>query len=115
MPELNRRLAEFTLGEVQQGFVDETDPSGRQWKPRKNIGDGHPLLNETGLLFDSFTAVIYKRGGFAVVNSVVYAQFHQHGTDRMPARRMLPSPTRIPRKYREGWQLIVDEMVHELG
>lgn len=114
IPLLNARLAETTLGLVQDGFNDESDPYDRNWKARKHIGDGHPILDETGHLRNSFVPVVYKAGGFAVVNNVPYAAYHQYGTEVMPARRMLPAQTRIPRKYREAWQIVLDELVNEI-
>ena len=36
--------------ETEERFDTETSPEGVPWKPRKIIGDGHPLLVETGAM-----------------------------------------------------------------
>ena len=38
------------LENIAEHFVTGTSPDGESWAPRKNPGDGHPLLVETGAL-----------------------------------------------------------------
>ena len=78
---------------IEEGFIRETDPTGHKWAPRKDALP-HPILTKTGAMRRSFQ--IDLRGALIVTNPTVSAQgrpyplFHQTGTSKMPARRVLP-------------------------
>lgn len=42
---------------VSGNFANETAPDGPAWAPRKDPGDGHPILHETGALEAAATGV----------------------------------------------------------
>lgn len=80
---------------IQEGFDTRTDPIGRKWAPRKDRR-AHPLLEETGAMRRGW--VVRKRGTDTVLsNRVPYTGFHQNGTGRMPARKMIPDAALSPR------------------
>lgn len=76
--------------EIQRTYSDESDPYGSSWTPRKDEGDGHPILDDTGRMRRSFVLRIRKKG-VHVVNTAKYATFHQFSTYKMPARPIFPS------------------------
>lgn len=91
-------VAEEGIELVREGFDKERDPYGAKWKPLKRRSGR--ILQDTGRLKASWhrRSVTAQR---AVIGSAVgYARFHQSGTDRMPARRMVPSG-KLPASWRK--------------
>jgi len=78
---------------IEEGFIRETDPTFRKWAPRKD-SKPHPILTLTGKMRRGFEVDL--RGALIVTSAVVsdqgrpYPLFHQLGTRKMPARRVLP-------------------------
>lgn len=100
--DFSQELAGPVRGLVLQGirdnFTGSRDPSGKPWAPRKNIGDGHPLLMDTGRLMQAATgggaghssAASSRELSVGVSDaSVPYAKYHETGTSKMPARRFM--------------------------
>jgi phage gpG-like protein len=86
-PELPRAMADEALSLVQMGFRTSSDPYGVPWAPPKGRA-GQPL-RDTGRLAGSFTSKVTS-DGFSVGSNVAYAPYHQGGTGRMAARKMVP-------------------------
>jgi phage gpG-like protein len=85
---LIRELSTATERLVTRGFLLESDPYGNRWKPQKNPHT--PILYKTGDLFRSFRTE--ETGtGFRLVSGVEYGIYHQTGTYKMPARKLIPS------------------------
>jgi len=89
---------------IDEGFERETDPTGHPWAPRKPPTGGWPLLQLTRKMFRSFIVAVSSRK-VVVKNTALSAQgrpyplFHQRGTRKMQARRMVPSKG-MPSRWR---------------
>lgn len=137
------RLVPIFVGWMRERFAQEGRFGGEQWLPlspdylaRKAVAyPGKGILYATGDLRKaaslpkriatprSLTLIIddseYKHGG-DVARSV--AEYHQTGTDRMPARPLIPRgwqqgllPLPLHEEVESAAQLWVDEMAHTLG
>lgn len=87
-----RREAEAAAPAVeaqyQIGFEREEDPMGNGWAPPAR-DYGHPLMRDTRRLQEG-AEVTATNDGVRIVVDVPYAEYHQDGTDRMPARKIVP-------------------------
>lgn len=101
---------------IEEGFIRETDPTGHKWAPRKDSLP-HPILTKTGAMRRGFE--IDLRGALIVTSSVVsdqgrpYPLFHQKGTSKMPARRVLPSRS-LPSHWRAEFDRTVRAALERL-
>lgn len=97
-------MADATLGLVAQGFAEERDPYGKAWAPKKHPDGRMVLRGKTGRLIRFRKGAVSPRG-FRCDMGAPYGVFHQRGTSRMRARRMLPVNGRLPpiwaSEYRE--------------
>lgn len=84
---LSRNLAEETVELIREGFDRQGDPYGRGWAPLK--ARSGKILQDTGLL-RRFKPTHVTVRGFTVSSGATYGPFHQSGTSRMPARKMVP-------------------------
>ena len=83
---------------VEEGFEREHDPYGLPWKPlapatlerRRKGGEGAKILQDTGVMRRSLNYRVVGRNAVAVGFADRKAAWHQEGTDRIPARPMLP-------------------------
>lgn len=96
LPVISRNMAEEGLSLIRQGFQEQSDPYGQNWKP-KVFPDGRAVLvGKTARLRNGWQVKRANRSGFLIAPSVSYAQFHQGGTGIHG-----PSGTRIkPKKAR---------------
>ena len=95
MPEIARVINQST----RDNFNSSADPDGGSWPPRKHIGDGHPLLMDTGKLLQAATGggsghIERMEPNGIVVGvdgaTVPYAGIHNDGMGgRMPQREYL--------------------------
>jgi len=85
----------MVLQNVRDNFTSSVSPDGEEWPARKQIGDGHPLLMETGDLMQSAVG-----GGAGHINQVAprelvlgtneeKALWHTEGTANMPDRQFM--------------------------
>ena len=75
---------------LQKEFASGTDPHGRKWR---KLSTGKPShLPESGKLRKGTRAAPMPGGrkGLRIILGAKYGAFHQTGTRRMPARRILP-------------------------
>lgn len=86
--ELYHKVGEKALALVQDGFHKETDPYGSNWAAKK-YQNGRKILVDSGTLQSSFEMESSPEG-FTIRNDTPYAGYHQSGTDRMVARKMIP-------------------------
>ncbi len=100
-PDLEGALAaigQALVEKVEQGFEREADPYGEPWKPlapstlekRRKKGRGAKILQDTGVMRRSLNWRLLGRDAVAVGFADRKAIWHQFGTDRIPARPMLP-------------------------
>lgn len=90
-------VALFLMTRIQGGFESSTDPWGAPWAPlakstlesrkKRNIAGVKPLL-ATHAMFDSL--VVLRGSDFAELHMNAPAGYHQSGTRRMPARKIVP-------------------------
>lgn len=91
-------------GEFVDNFAEEggrlNDPwaelakSTQDERRRLGYGAAHPILLRTGKLRDGFRKQVTKNM-VRVYNVVDYFKYHQLGTPKMPARRMIVFPERL--------------------
>jgi len=90
--------------QIQRTFVEHRDPIGRAWAPRKHSYPW-PLLQKTGAMRRGW--YVRKQGLSTVFgNSMPYTRFHQDGTSRMDARKMVPDQRLSPR-----WRAEIDRVL----
>lgn len=86
-------LVDLAQQSVIKNFETSSDPEGIPWAPRKNPGDGHPLLIDTGTLFGAASGLgegriieIGKREATVGVEgtAVPYAAIHNNGGETRP-------------------------------
>lgn len=89
---------------VQKQFKEGTDPYGRPWRKlmRSTLNRGRtpPPLTDTGKLRDGTKAYAIGNAVHVVVG-MPYGYFHQVGTRRMVARRILPQAG-MPKAWNEA-------------
>lgn len=84
---------------IAEGFREQKSPYGRRWPARKDPKSGsHPILDKTGKLKRSWSVKARGKGLLIRTTGVDYARYHQSGTKRMPARRMVPEG-KLPPKW----------------
>lgn len=98
LDDIGENLGEEAIELVKEGFENERDPYGKPWaKLKRRTGR---ILQDTGRLKGSYNRVYANRTGFKIATGVKYAQYHQRGTARMVARRMVPNAT-LPAEWRK--------------
>lgn len=115
--EVGLRMA---LEGVKNNFDNSQTADGIGWAPRKDPGDGHPLLILTTLLIQSAVgngpgAITYiedRSVTFGVDGNVVeYAPAHEFGTENMPARPYMA----VPDEYLDAiGEALADHLLPEL-
>lgn len=85
---VKREVAAGVLRLLAGEFRGSVDPYGNAWAPLK-WRKGKPLV-KTGTMRDTLTAYP-TASGVRIMAGVDYAIYHQQGTARMPARKILPS------------------------
>lgn len=92
-----RKYGQYRVGQIERQFDTETDPYGNAWSPlaqstieqKRRLGYPDSILTRTGDLRKSFD--FNARGKTLTIESYSpYAGFHQTGTRKMPARKLLP-------------------------
>lgn len=108
--ELATVLAEEAHELVDEGFAGSHAPDGSPWAPLK-VRAGQPL-RDTGRLQRSFTKSVSSTG-FIIRFSAAYGGFHQGGTSRMVARKMLPDST-LPARWAASFREAAEEYLANL-
>jgi hypothetical protein len=87
---------------LQRQFARGVDPYGRKWRRLATGRAAH--LTKTGKLRSGTRAMpgMGGRAGLRVVVGMPYGSFHQTGTSRMPARKILPERG-MPAAWREAF------------
>lgn len=92
-------VAEEAIDLVKEGFDKERDPYGAKWQPLKRRAGR--ILQDTGRLKASWHRRSVTATRAVIGSAAGYAKFHQFGTRRMPARRMVPSG-KLPGLWRKA-------------
>jgi phage gpG-like protein len=79
-------IAQFLVESVHQNFDAEGRPD--PWAPRAEspYDDGHPILRDSGSLYESIYASTISQDEITVTSNLEYAEYNDQGTSRMPAR-----------------------------
>lgn len=101
------RGAEAAQKRLDEQFARTEEPSGLRWKPKKRP-NGKPTLEESGDMKGSAKAVPGPNGDILLYVSDEKAAWHQEGTEKMIARKMLPEDELPPR-----WREPIDEAAHD--
>jgi len=101
-----RAACEDIKAAIEKQFDEGKDPYGRPWKPlaRSTIARGRtpPPLTDTGDMRDSIEVKPMAGAGISITIGVDYASYHQTGTSRMPARKILPEGNDMPPEWEEA-------------
>lgn len=111
--EIADEMADVALGLVAQNFANQADPFGNRWAPKKRP-DGRPILRgETNRLVQWRKAFVNQHG-YRVTSAAPYARYHQTGTRRMVARRMVPTGNRLPSLWASEFRGVFIRRMHAL-
>jgi phage gpG-like protein len=94
---------DLCLENVAHNFEQSATAAGQAWVPRKNVGDGHPLLIDTGRLAGLASNVPINQQGQSehvrvieddqayFASTVPYAATHEHGdpSRNIPQRQFM--------------------------
>lgn len=109
----SRAASEKIAEAIQEQFDAGVDPYGEPWAPlapstlERKRGPG--ILDETGAMRESIEVSPMAGAGIKVTVGTDYAQFHQTGTSRMPARKILPDESGLP----DTWERAIEDAVDE--
>jgi phage gpG-like protein len=92
----SKEMRRDVLALIDEGFEQRKDPVGHKWRRRKKRYPW-PILNKTLALRKGWKATTAGKRGVDLTNRVPYTGFHQHGTPRMVARKMVPDQRLSPR------------------
>jgi hypothetical protein len=81
-------LAEGAVKVLDAEFASQSNPSGSPWAARVPPTGSWPILHKTGRMEGSRDVTIGT--GFVSIAYDTPAEFHQRGTSRMVARKILP-------------------------
>lgn len=105
------RVGQGVVKQIRDDFNLSQDPYGNKWQalkyPRRapRNTDNKPLV-DSGKLRDSYSYRKIKMG-LTIATQVKYAQYHQFGTARMVARKMLPDSV-APQTWVDAIQSAID-------
>ena len=93
---------------IEQQFDAGVDTDGDAWAPlaesTKRRGRQDPPLDDTGALRVPAVEAL-QSAGIRISYEEDYAGYHQSGTSRMPARKLVPDQDRLP----QAWQMAIVE------
>ena len=103
---------------IKRQFNLSEDPYYKEWKPLKNPSEkrggstAKPLLDR-GRLVNSITHNVIQNK-LTVGTNVKYAEYHQNGTSRIPARPFLPDQRGMPEEYERDIELAIEAHLEQL-
>lgn len=92
-------------GLVLDGFDRSVDPYGTPWAEIQRDGQ---ILVDNGLLRQSVKSYAYGTDAGVTIGQE-YASFHQEGTRRMPARKMVPDEGSPSRQWDDEIVAVVED------
>jgi hypothetical protein len=104
MRALARDIADEALFQVQKGFVEQRDPYGSPWAPKK-FPDGRSILRGTsGRLERSFVRLYVGPDAVIIGSKAAYARFIQSGTGLYgPSKeRIAPKKGKRAMRFKSG-------------
>jgi hypothetical protein len=109
--EVSEQMANRTLGFIAQEFEQERDPFNRRWSPKKRPDGRKILRGETNRLIQ-WRKTYVNQHGFKLSTPAPYFRYHQTGTRRMVARKILPTGTRLPAVWSSEFRGIYLRAMH---
>ncbi len=104
LEDIPSRIAAEVADEINESLINEFDSGvnayGNAWKPllpqtvRRKRGDAR-ILRRTDAL-SAATRAVPTSGAGIEIQSLDYGSFHQNGTKRMVARKILPDGSTLP-------------------
>jgi hypothetical protein len=94
-------LAEETVDLIKQEFVDQKNPYGDPWAPKKAKDGRNTLSGPTGRLKGGWKPVRVDQDGYEISPSVNYAIFHQDPQPRKRKNQEFVGPMRLNQERRE--------------
>lgn len=88
-------MADAHLRAIARQFDRERNPYGVRWRPKKKPDGRKTLRGPTGRL-RRFHKITVNQYGYRVGSEAPYLRYHQKGTSRMVARKVIPDEQRIP-------------------
>lgn len=116
LPTIAEQIAEEMVNLSAKGFKKKADPYGARWAPRVRTtkrNAGKNLLVATGVMRDSVSAT-HTATTATVQYGQSYAQFHQDGTSKMVARKLVPDEGRIPDTWATEFADVAEDVLEEL-
>lgn len=112
IPHIAREVATEMENLSAEGFRKQADPYGAKWAPRKS-GGGGAILVQTGAMRGSLHSS--ASGNTASVGyGTGYATYHQNGTSRMVARKLVPDRGKLPPAWVDAIEGVVEDVLDEL-
>lgn len=108
--EIAQNLAEESINLVREGFDGASDPYGGGWAATRR--GNKPLHGPTGALRTSYSIRSAGSRGFVIGSGVGYANYHQRGTSRMVARKMVPDDD-IPGAWRAAYDDVAEDILED--
>lgn len=100
---------------IQTEFDQGTSPYGTKWAPLRPAtlkkGRHPPPLTDTSTMRDSVEVKPMKGAGVSITINEEPSIYHQWGTEKMAARPILPSGTRMPATWTQAVAEAVDDAV----
>jgi phage gpG-like protein len=88
-------MANAHLKAIARQFERERNPYGVRWRPKQKPDGRKTLRGPTGKL-RRFRKITVNQHGYRVGSEAPYLRYHQKGTSRMVARKVIPDEQRIP-------------------
>jgi phage gpG-like protein len=95
--DIRRDVAHEITMILDEQFKTSSDPWGKRWAPKKR-DNGKPTLIDTSSMRRSFFVSV-SGTKIKIINSAEYSGYHQSGTSKMVARKMVPDTGAMPRKW----------------
>jgi phage gpG-like protein len=88
-------MADAHLKAISRQFERERNPYGIRWRKKQKADGRKTLHGPTGKL-RRFRKITVNQYGYRVGSDAPYLKYHQSGTSRMVARKVIPDEQRIP-------------------
>lgn len=95
--DIRRDIASELVVIIDEQFRTSSDPWGGKWAPKKRDNGKPTLISTSNMRRGFFVSVVGPK--IKIVNSAAYSGYHQSGTSKMVARKMVPDTGAMPRKW----------------
>lgn len=106
-------MADAHLKAISRQFERERNPYGIRWRKKQKPDGRKTLQGPTGRL-RRFHKITVNQYGYRVGTDAPYLKYHQKGTSRMPARKVIPDENRIPGELAREFRKIYTRRMRRL-